>query len=189
MSTTAASSSTGHDSLRDSNIPAFNGTLSEYREYRRRIKLYMGKMKLLKREAEGILNMLSALSGTAWKLMESYDLSDAEKPDALDRILKVMDKAFGHDSRVQLPQDFDKFFTHLHRRPGQTLLQYVTDYDECSRKLEDHKISLPGLVQGWHLMRRAGLSKEQRQLIVTQAPTLERNKVQEAIFLILGQDH
>ena len=89
---------------------------------------------------------------------------------------------------MQLPQDF-KFFTRLHRRPGQTLLQYVTDYDECYRKLEDHKISLPGPVQGWHLMRRAGLSKEQRQLIVTQAPTLERNKVQEAIFLILGQDH
>ena len=93
MSTTAALSSTGYDTLRDSNIPAFNGTLSEYRAYRRRIKLYMGKMKLLKREAEGIVNMLSALSGTAWKLMESYDLSDAEKPDAPDCILKVMDKA------------------------------------------------------------------------------------------------
>ena len=121
--------------------------------------------------------------------MESYDLADAEKPDAIDRILKVLDKAFEYDSRVQLPQDFDKFFTHLHRRPGQTLLQYVTDYDECYRKLEDHKISLPGAVQGWHLMRRAGLTKEQRQLIITQAPTLERNKVQEAMYLILGQDH
>ena len=84
-------------------------------------------MKILKREAEGVLNMLGALGGTAWKLMENYDLADAEKPDATDRILKVLDKAFEYDSRVQLPQDFDKFFTHLHRRPGQTLLQYVTD--------------------------------------------------------------
>ena len=61
--------------------------------------------------------------------MESYDLADAEKPDAIDRILKVLDKAFEYDSRVQLPQAFDKFFTVLHRRPGQTLLQYVTDFD------------------------------------------------------------
>ena len=156
----SAASSTGYDSLRDSNIPVFNGALADYREYRHRIKLYMGKMKLLKREAEGMLNMLGSLSGTAWKLMENYDLADAEKPDALDRILKVLDKAFEYDSRVQLPQDFDKFFTHLHRRPGQTLLQYVTDFDKCYRKMEDHKISRPGAVQGWHLMRRAGLTKE-----------------------------
>ena len=185
----SAASTTGYDTQRDNNVPAFSGVLAEYREYRRRIKLYMGKMRILKREAEGVLNMLGALSGTAWKLMENYDLADAEKPDAAERILKVLDKAFEYDSRVQLPQDFDKFFTHLHRRPGQTLLQYVTDFDECYRKLEEHKITLPGPVQGWHLMRRAGLSKEQRQLIVTQAPTLERNKVQEAMYLILGQDH
>ena len=156
----SVASSAGYDSLRDSNIPVFNGALADYREYRRRIKLYMGKMKLLKREAEGVLNMLGSLSGTAWKLLEHYDLADAEKPDAIDRILKVLDKAFEYDNRVQLPQAFDNFFTHLHRRPGQTLLQYVTDYDECYRKLEDHKISLPGAVQGWHLMRRAGLTKE-----------------------------
>jgi len=62
MSSTAASS-TGPDTLRDSNIPTFNGTLSEYREYRRRIKLYMGKMKILKREAEGF--------STCWERLEA----------------------------------------------------------------------------------------------------------------------
>ena len=99
----SAASSTGYDSLRDSNIPVSNGALADYREYRRRIKLYMGKMKLLKREAEGVLNMLGSLSGTAWKLLENYDLADVEMPDAIDRILKVLDKAFEYDSRVQLP--------------------------------------------------------------------------------------
>ena len=55
----SAASSTGYDSLRDSNIPVSNGALADYREYRRRIKLYMGKMKLLKREAEGEIGRAS----------------------------------------------------------------------------------------------------------------------------------
>lgn len=185
-----AGGSTGYgDTVRDSQIPVFSGALGDYKEYRRRIRLYMSKMKLLKREAEGALNMLGSLNGTAWKLLENFDLAEAEKPDAIEKILKILDKAFEYDNRVQLPQDFDRYFTMLQRKPGQTLLQYVTDYDECYRRLEDHKISLPGPVQGWHLLRKAGLSREQKQLIMTQAPTLERARVQEAMFLILGQDH
>ena len=43
-------------------------------------------------------------------------------------------------------------------------------------------------MQGWHLLRRAGLTREQRQLVLTQAPTLEKSKVQETLFLVLGQD-
>lgn len=54
----SVANSTDYNILCNSNIPIFNGALADYREYRRRIKLYMGKMKLLKREAEGVLNMM-----------------------------------------------------------------------------------------------------------------------------------
>ena len=33
------------------------------------------------------------------------------------------------------------------------------------------------------------MTREQRQLVLTHAPGLERNKVQEALYLFLGQDH
>ena len=51
-----------------------------------------------------------------------------------------------------------------------TLLQYVTTHDELYRRIGDHNITLPGAVQGWHLLRRSNLSKDQRQLVMTQAP-------------------
>ena len=91
----------------------------------------MTKMKLFKHETEGLLNMLGSLQGTAWKLLENFDLAEAEKPDAIDKVLKILDKAFEYDNGVQVPQDFDRYFTMLQRKPGQTLLQYVTDYDDC----------------------------------------------------------
>ena len=91
----------------------------------------MTKMKLFKHETEGLLNMLGSLQGTAWKPLENFDLAEAEKPDAIDKVLKTLDKAFEYDNSVQVPQDFDRYFTMLQRKPGQTLLQYVTDYDDC----------------------------------------------------------
>ena len=55
---------------KDNYVPLFSGAPSDYREWRKRITLYMTKMKLLKREAEGVLNLISSLSGTAWKVVE-----------------------------------------------------------------------------------------------------------------------
>ena len=80
------------------------------------------------------------------------------------------------------------YFTHLSRRPGETLLNYVTDHDEKLRKIEEHDIQIPSEIQGWLLPKKANITKEQRQMIITQAPKLEKLKVQEALYLILGQD-
>ena len=194
MASTAASSNPTLDTnqTRDSYIPLFSGQHSDYKEWRKRIKIYMMRMTMTKRGHEAILNLIGSLTGVAWKVAEAYDLEDLEKKPAdqhFDKLLKLLDAAFEYDSRVQLPADFDRYFVSLQRKPGQTLLQYVTEHDECLRRLSDHKIDLPKAVQGWHLLRKAGLTREQKQLIMTQAPTLERMKVQEAMYLVLGQDH
>ena len=185
----SAAGSSDYAVTKDNYVPLFSGAPSDYREWRKRITVYMAKMKLLKREAEGVLNLISSLTGTAWKLVETFPLEDVEKSDAFSKILKQLDKAFEYDSRVQLPGDFDKYFSGFQRHGGQTLLDYCTQHDELYNRLADHKVTLPSQVQGWHLLRRAGLTREQRQLVLTQAPTLEKNKVQETLFLVLGQDY
>ena len=144
---------------------------------------------MAKREGEGLLNIIGSLSGTAWKLLVNYPTEDIEKSGAFEKILTILDKVFENDKTVQLPSDFDKCFTGLHPRRGQSLLEYTTEHDHLYNKLSDHNVALPGKVQGWHLLRRAGLTKEQGQLVTAQAPSMERNEVQEAIFFILGQDH
>ena len=145
------------------------------------------KMELTNRKAEAVLNLIGSLHGTAWKLVEDFNLDDAGKDTAFRDILKKLDSAFQYDARVQLPSDFDNYF-NMQRTPGQTLLQYTTTHDELYRRIGDHNINLPVAVQGWHLLRRANLSKEQRQLVMTQAPGLEKTKIQETLFLLFGQD-
>ena len=190
MSQAAASSTTLDGGItKDSFIPLFDGQPQSYQEWRKRINIYHLKMKLQKRTAESILNIIGSLQGTAWRLVENYDLTKIDADSAFDDLMKTLDKAFQYDARVRLPQDFDGYFSHLSRKPGETLLSFITNHDEKLRKVEEHGIKIPDEVQGWLLLKKANVTREQRQMVVTQAPKLEKLRVQESLFLILGQDH
>ena len=49
-----------------------------------------------------------------------------------------------------------------------------------------HNVLLSGQVQGWHLLWRAALTKEQRQMVTLKAPTLEKQAVIDALYLFFG---
>ena len=172
-------------SQRDSWIPTFTGQPSNYKEWKKRMQFYYHKMVLSKRRGEAILSIVGSLTGTAWRLVEDFDVSKAEEESAFDGLLKLLDGHFQYDDRVQLPVDFDNYFS-LTRKPNQTLLSFVSAHDEYHRKLEKHNVTLPDVVQGWHLLRKANLTKEQHQLVTLRAPQLER-KVVEALCLILAK--
>ena len=175
--------------LRDSYVPLFSNQPSEYKEYRKRLNLYHKKMVISKRAGESVLNILGSFSGVTWKLFEDYPVEDVEKSDAFSKILEKLDKNFEYDDRVLLPNDFEEFFNLIQRKPQQSLLTYVTEFDTSYRKLMAHNVSLPGQVQGWHLLRRAALTKEQRQMVTLKAPTLEKQAVIDALYLLFGQDY
>ena len=145
-------------------------------------------MVLAKRASEGVLNLIGSQTGTAWSLLEDFPLKDLELESTFNAVLKVLDAAFQYDDRVQLPSDFEAYFMRFQRRGGQTLLAYCTEHEELIKRLDPHKVTLPATVQGWLILRRAGLSKEQRQLVTTQAPNLEKKKVIETLYLLFGQD-
>ena len=96
---------------------------------------------------------------------------------------------FKYDDQVEMPRAFEKFFYGTSRREGQTLLNYVAEHREALAELEKHGISLPDKVAGWVLLRRAGLSQEQKQLIQGRAPDYAQKAVTEAMYFLLGQDY
>ena len=51
-------------------------------------------MKLQKRTAESILNIIGLLQGTAWKLVEGFDLDKIDKEGTFDDLMKLLDNAF-----------------------------------------------------------------------------------------------
>ena len=88
-----------------------------------------------------------------------------------------------------MPRAFEKFFYGTTRRPEQTLLSYVADHREALGEVEKHGVQISDKVSGWILLRRSGLTHEQKQLILSQNPKLSYSKVVEAMYFLLGQDY
>ena len=112
----------------------------------------------------------------------------AEDEQGFESILKELDKTFKYDDQVEMPRAFERFFYGTSRRDGQTLLNYVAAHREALTEVEKHGIKLPDNVAGWVLLRRAGLTTEQKQLVQGRAPDFAQKAVTEALYFLLGQD-
>jgi len=51
-------------------------------------------MVLGKRRGEAILNIIGSLTGTAWRLVEDFDVSKAEDESSFAELLKLLDGHF-----------------------------------------------------------------------------------------------
>ena len=87
-----------------------------------------------------------------------------------------------------MPRAFEKFFFGLHRREGQTTINYVADHSEALVEVEKHGISIADKVAGWLLLLRAGLTTEQKQMVQGRASEFTQSSVMEAIYFLFGQD-
>ena len=67
----------------------------------------------------------------------------------------------------------------------------MTEFARAEPRLQvTHSIALPEKVKAWWFLRKSGITKEQRQLILTHIGTagLTVDEVQKAMSFILGQD-
>ena len=185
---TADSSNTGRA---DQYVPVFSGKQAEYREFRRRMDLYEAKMRVAGREKETVFNIVTLLTGRAWDLIEDLSIDDLKKENAYVTVCARLDAAFKFEPLTELPNDFEAFFVKLQRRSGQTLQDYAQDFQYAERKLKSsHGIDVPEKVRAWWYLRRSGVTKEQRQLVMTQLGEsgLTLEKTMKAMNFILGQD-
>ena len=114
-----------------------------------------------------------------------------EKENGLDVILQRLDKQWQYDEKVEMPEAFEKYFFKMNRQPGQTVLVYCTECAQALRELTKYEVKIPDEVAGRSLLRRSGLTKEQKQLIQTTVGVkLKVAEVEKALYtIILGQDH
>ena len=188
----ASQSGTGTgEVVRDNYIPLFDGRPSSYREWRKRITLYQKKMVLAKRAPEGVINLLTSFSGHVWKQVEHLAETATEQEDGFITILQTLDRIYQYDAKVEMPKAFEKFFFGVARGNSQTLLAYCAEHRDCARELEKYDVKLPPQVAGWLLLRRASLTQEQRQLVLSQVPqnALTPEKIEEVMYYLFGQDY
>ena len=104
-----SSPSPGVDIVKDSYIPVFSNKPEDYREWRARIALYRRKMEIQKKE-EACINLMTSLTGIAWRQIEHLVDKASEDKDGFDLILRQLDQTFKYDDQVEMPRAFEKFF-------------------------------------------------------------------------------
>ena len=171
-------------------VPEFSNRSSEYKEYRKRFMLYERKMALASRSKETAFNLMSVLHGRAWSAVEDLNITDLEAEDGWKKILERLDAVFKYDALTELPYDFETFFFHTYRKKNQTVQEYCADFERQLRKLDQHGVALPDKVIGWFFLRRAGLRREQRQMVMSTLSTekLALDSVRKALNFVIGQD-
>ena len=182
----------------DRGVPTFSGTITEFREYRKRADIYLLKNKIMSKTDQEIgLSLMSGLTGAAWDVVEHIDVlsytptkdKDFEGEAGLvAKIFKELDAAFRYDKRTELPNAFEDFFFKGGRRPRESLLEYFTRVQKITRNVKEHGIEMPDEVQGWLLLRRAGLKREDRLMIMSRIGDMKLATVTQALTFTYGQD-
>ena len=182
----------------DRGVPTFAGDMKEFREYRKRAEIYQLKQKIMgKSDQEVGLSLMSGLTGTAWDVIEHIDVL-AYSPDGdktfegenglVAKIFKELDAAFRYDKKTEMPNSFENFFFKGGRRPRESLLEYFTRVQKLTRSVKEHGIELPDEIQGWLLLRRAGLKKDDRLMIMSRMNDMKIDTVTQALTFTYGQD-
>ena len=171
-------------------VPTFNNRLEDYKEFRKRCLLYKARMKLEGKIKQVGLAVLGQLTGIAWTACEQLadDPEALETDTALDEILVILDRRFQYEKITDLPEAFEEYFYKGNRKPRETMFEYINRVRLSTDKVAKYKVVLPDEIQGWLLMRRAGLTEEQKTLVMTQVGTdLKFEKIAKVLQTTFGQ--
>ncbi|CAE7220782.1 spa [Symbiodinium microadriaticum] len=175
----------------DQFVPTFDNQQRHYKEFRKRCEVYKKKMEIANRSQETIFNIVTLLTGKAWDLIDDIGMDVLQGEQGYNRVFERLDRGFKFDALTELPEDFEHYFVRLHRAPGETLQDYASNYARAERQLRvTHQVELPEKVRAWWFLRKSGISREQRQLILTNvgSENLTVEATQKAMYFILGQD-
>jgi hypothetical protein len=180
---------TGSGSFRI-DVPNFDNTTTGYTEFRKRAMLFKARLKLEKKENQAAIMLVGSLSGIAWDTCESLaeDTSKLEDDKAFDLLIDLLDSRFRHDKSTELPEAFEEYFFTANRKHKESLFEYISRIRLSTKRIQEHKIKLPDKVRGWLLLRRAGLSEEQKTLVMSQCGTdLAFDKVASLMQTTFGE--
>ena len=169
--------------------PEFDGSIDGYKTFRKKVEIFAARARSREQEKAVGLEIMQGLLGRAWEVVEDIDITEIEKEKGWMIILQALDRAYKYDQMTELPTDFENFFFKAARKPKETLIDYLTRFRTAEKKVRAHQVELPDKVLGWFLLRRAGLDREGKQLIMNQVgEDLSMEKVESQMKKTFGLD-
>lgn len=146
--------------------PLFSGKQEEYENWRGRVEDWLA---LCKDEAKYPgLEIRVNLNGKAWDVTKNLDRKLLMNEGGEEILLEALDKVYKKDTVME---NYEKMLSYIEikREKGESMRDYLIRYEKLSeegRKPLGREM-LEGEVKGVHVMAKAGLSEQQRRLVLT----------------------
>ena len=100
------------------------------------------------------------------KIFDELKIEDLTRNDGLKTLMKFMDEKLKKDDLADSWYKFDDF-EELKRSKGQSVIEYIANFDQKYQKLVKIDMTLPSEILAFKLLKRANLSHEERLLVLT----------------------
>ena len=124
----------------------------------------------LRPEKQGIVVALSLPEndslGIREKVFEEIRVEDLNKDGGLDILIAFFDKHLGKDDLEIALEKFEDFEDYS-RQSEENISQYIANFDQKYNRIKAEKITLPSEILAFKLLRRAGISRAEKLLVLT----------------------
>ena len=97
------------------------------------------------------------------KLFTSVPLAEMKADDGLQKVLAFLDGELGRDEMEDCLAKFEDFEDYV-KSPTESINSYISNFDQKVEKIKAKGIKLPSEVLAFKLIRRAGLTKEEKNV-------------------------
>ena len=162
------------------NPPSFGG--AGYELYKRKLKAWEAVTEVAK-EKRGIIIALSLPdnheSKIKEKVFEGIPLDDLKKEDGLKTLTTFLDTHLQKDDLEEAWQRFEEF-EECTKKPSESMTNYIDDFDRKYTRIKDKGVTIPENLLAFKLLKGAGLTRDERLVIMTGIQLDKKTIYQEA---------
>jgi hypothetical protein len=143
------------------------------RKWKRKVDIWLKRVKNYLPPNEQALELLGALTGPAEEELSTVDPDVFDHPDGVKRLIAKFEVHCKEESVVRQSIAINAFET-LVRTPGMSMTKYITAWRQAKMKIKDAGIQpYPDEVRAARLLEGAKITEQSRQIIMTTAGNTE----------------
>ena len=117
-------------------VPAFDGKLDNYRDYRKRALIYFNSLEDHK-QSLAAPRLIASLGGSAFECLRERDPADFRNQRGVMQLLAVLDERFQFSPEQELSDKLEDLFFRLRRRRGEETTSFTTRFETMLAKTEE----------------------------------------------------
>ena len=169
-------------------VPGFSGAIgdgesddlgSTARSYLRQVAAWQ-KMTRISPSRQGLI-LYQHLSGKAWIEAERLDIDKLSGPSGAAYFVEWIRERYLDVQVTQVSRSLSEFFRKLKKRPGQSIRDYVGEFDRAQARLEECGCSLPNIALAWMFVDRMNLDEpSELNLLASVGNVYDLRRLQQA---------